>query len=271
MNGNGTQAEPYVVGTWDEFAQVFPTAQYIELGNDIQAPDLPTNITANYLVSLDGKGYSIVNMHNASGYAFEITRLLGATINITIKDVNFNNINCQGTGFLTVGGNETDASIRLKNVTFNGNLYCDKLMGMQPYVRSNMESVGGNIHTNNARFALGTFGNTSELRYGNFSIDYGNIEPDSGYTLYSTALTAYNTKFKINAPSTGNIYFGGCVYCAFTGKGNVQINSSSGINVVEDTLNIHSSSTGTNHSLSSTDMKNIQVLYDLGFPASGVI
>lgn len=272
MTGSGTQESPYIVTDWNELEQIFSTAQYIELGNDIQAPDLATNITADYLVSFDGKGHSIIGMHSTSGYAFTINRALGATINITIKDVNFNNINCQGAGFLSIGGNEGAGNyIRPKNVTFNGNLYCDRLIQSHTYVRTIMQSVGGNIHTNNAKFSLGSFANSSELRYGRFSIDYGYIEPDSGYSLYSNALTAYNTEFEINAPSNGNIYFGGCVYCTFKGKGNVWINSSSGVNVVEDTLSIHSSSTGTNHLLSTADIKNIQLLYDLGFPGSGVI
>ena len=271
MTGSGTQADPYVVETWNELEQVFSTAQYIELENDIQAPDLATNITAGYLVSLDGKGHSIVGMHNTSGYAFTFNRSSGGANNLTINDVSFNNINCQGTGFLHHGGTNDGGTMRFENVTFNGNLYCDRLMLTNTAGKTIMDSVGGNIHTNNGKFSLGTFANNSELRYGRFSIDYGYIEPDSGYSLYGSALTAYNTEFEIHAPSNGNIYFGGCVYCAFKGKGNVCINSSSGVNVVEDTLSIHSSSTGTNHLLSTADIKNVQVLYDLGFPVSGVI
>lgn len=271
MTGSGTQASPYIVTNWNELTEVFPTAQYIELDNDIQAPDLPTNITSGYLVSLDGKGHSIVGMHSTSNYAFEFNRTGGGANNLTIKDVSFNNINCQGTGFLYHGGTNDGGTMRFENVTFNGNLYCDRLMLTNTAGKTIMDSVGGNIHVNNGKFSLGTFANNSKLNYGCLRIDYGDIEPDSVYSLYGSTLTAYNTEFEINAPSNGNIYFGGCVYCAFTGKGNVWIISSSGVNVVEDTLNIHSSSTGTNHSLSTSDMKDVQVLYDLGFPVSGVI
>jgi hypothetical protein len=271
MTGNGTQASPYIVTDWNELAQVFPTAQYIELGNDIQAPDLSTSIAADYLASFDGKGHSIIGMYSTSGYVFTVN-IPRSNHEITIKDVNFNNINCQGTGILSINGSGFgEIYARFKNVTFNGNLYCDRLMHFYNDVKAIMQSVGGNIHTNNAEFSLGKFVGSSELHYGRFCIDYGDIEPDSDYSLYRSRLTAYNTEFEISAPSNGNIYFGGCAYCAFKGKGNVWIDSSSGINVVEDTLSIHSSSTGTNHLLSTADIKNVQVLYDLGFPVSGVI
>jgi hypothetical protein len=212
-----------------------------------------------------------MNIHNISGYAFTFYRASGGVNNLIIKDISFNNINCLGKGFLLHTGTNDGGTFRLRDVAFNGSLYCNELMGTNTFGRAIMYSVGGNIHTNNGKFSLGTFGNTSELNYGCLRIDYGNVEPDSDYSLYSNKLTAYNTIFEINAPTSGKIYFGGCVYCAFTGSGTVWINSASGINIVEDTLDIYSSSTGTNHQLSSSDIRDIQILYDLGFPVSGVV
>ena len=82
---------------------------------------------------------------------------------------------------------------------------------------------------------------------------------------------ADNVDFIIRAPENGKIYFGNCRYCSFIGNGNIKISSSSGVNVIADALNLDGNSTGDNHILPISDIKNVQVLYDLGFPASGVI
>jgi len=271
MTGSGTQANPYIVTTWEEFTQVFADAEYIELGSDIQASDYPVNIVASKLLSLDGKGHSITNIFSISDYAITFNKQLGGVFNLTIKDISFDNINCQGNGFIRIGGTNDGGVFRLNNVAFNGSLYCDMLINSNTWGTTIMDSVGGNIHTNTEKFSLGTFGNNSKLNYGCLRIDYGSVTPDSGYSLYSATLTAYNTIFEINAPAGGKIYFGGCIYCAFTGSGTVWIISASGINIVENTLDIYSSSTGTNYQLSSSDIRNIQVLYNLGFPVSGVV
>lgn len=271
MTGNGTQASPYIVTDWNELAQVFPTAQYIELGNDIQAPDLPTNLTADYLVSFDGKGHSIVGMHNTSGYAFTFDKQGGGAFYLTIKDVSFNNINCQGTGFLRVGGTNSGGTIRISGIVFNGNIYANEMCYINTWATSLLNGVGGYIHTNNANFKLAITGSsTSKLSNGNFTLDYGSIEPSPTYSVFDSP-TVENTVFKIKAPENGKIFFNKCKYCSFTGNGNIKIGSTAGINVVEDTLVLDEASTGTNQVLPIADIKNVQVLYDLGFPASGVV
>lgn len=270
MTGSGTQADPYVVGTWDELEQVFPTAQYIELGNDIQAPDLSTSIRARHLVSLDGKGHSIAGLYNASGYAMTFNATSGGYFSLNIKNIQFNNINCQGDGFIQMEGTIDRGYLSLQNAVFSGDLLCNNMLyiGTQNHVSAT--SVGGCIHTNAPAFKIATTGNNAYLTHGKFTLDYGNVEPSVTDSVIGIAL-ANNVEFNIRAPENGGVYFGNCRYCSFIGNGNIKIASNSGVNVIADTLNLDENSTGDNHVLPISDIKNVQVLYNLGFPASGVI
>ena len=270
MTGNGTQASPYVVGTWTELAQVFPTAQYIELGNDIQAPDLSTSITAGYLVSFDGKGHSITGVYNASGYALTFNKSSGGYFNLSIKNINFSNINCQGDGFINIGGTNDGGYIALQNVVFSGDLLCSKMLNVSSWHHVSATSVGGYIHTNAPAFKIAATGNYANLTHCKFTLDYGDAEPSPTNSVIGNML-ADNAEFNIRAPENGKIYFGNCRYCSFIGNGNIKISSSSGVNIIADTLNLDENSTGDNHVLPISDIKNVQVLYNLGFPASGVI
>lgn len=270
MIGNGTQASPYIVTDWNEFAQVFPTAQYIELGNDIQAPDLTTNIAAGYLVSLDGKGHSIAGLYNASGYALTFNKSSGGYFNLSIKNINFSNINCQGDGFVAIGGTNDGGTVSLQNVVFNGDLLCSKILNIATWHYVSAMSVGGYIHTNASAFKIAATGNYANLTHCKFTLDYGDVEPFSTNSVIGNML-ADNAEFNIRAPENGKIYFGNCRYCSFIGNGNIKILSSSGVNIIADTLNLDESSSGDNHVLPTADIKNVQVLYDLGFPVSGVV
>lgn len=270
MTGNGTQASPYIVTDWNELAQVFPTAQYIELGNDIQAPDLSTNITARYLVSLDGKGHSIAGLYNASGYALTFNKSGGGYFNLSIKNINFYNINCQGDGFIHINGTNDGGYINLQDAVFSGDLLCNNMLNIATWHHVSATSVGGYIHTNASAFKIATTGANAYLTHGKFTLDYGNIEPSLTNSVIDPAL-ADNVDFIIRAPENGGVYFANCRYCSFIGNGNIKIASNSGVNVVADTLSLDENSTGDNHILPISDIKNVQVLYDLGFPASGVI
>ena len=270
MTGNGTQASPYVVISWAELAQVFPTAQYIELGNDIQAPDLATSITAGYLVSLDGKGHSIAGLYNASGYALTFNKSGSGYFNLNIKNIQFNNINCQGDGFIQINGTNDGGYISLQNTVFSGDLLCGNMLNIATWHHVSATSVGGYIHTNAPAFKIATTGTYAHLTHGKFTLDYGSIEPSSTNSVIGSAL-ADNVDFIIQAPESGKIYFANCRYCSFIGNGNIKIASNSGVNVIADTLNLDGNSTGDNHVLPTADIKNVQILYNLGFPASGVV
>lgn len=270
MTGSGTQADPYVVGTWDELAQVFPTAQYIELANDIQAPDLSTSITGRYLVSLDGKGHSIAGLYNASGYAMTFNATSDGYFNLNIKNIQFNNINCQGNGFIRMEGTIDRGYLSLQNAVFSGDLLCNNMLYISTWNQVSATSVGGYIHTNAPAFKIATTGANACLAHGKFTLDYGDIEPSLTNSVIGSAL-ADNIEFIIRAPENGGLYFANCRYCSFIGSGNIKIASKSGVNVIADTLNLDENSTGDNHVLPIADIKNVQVLYNLGFPASGVI
>lgn len=270
MTGSGTQASPYIVTDWNELAQVFPTAQYIELGNDIQAPDLTTNITAGYLVSFDGKGHSIAGLYNASGYALTFNKSSGGYFNLSIKNINFYNINCQGDGFIHINGTNDGGYINLQNAVFSGDLLCNNMLDIMTRHSVSATGVGGYIHTNAPAFKIAATGSNAHLAHGKFTLNYGNIEPLLTNSVIGSAL-ADNVEFIIRAPENGKIYFAKCQYCSFIGNGNIKITSNSGVNVIADTLNLDENSTGDNHILTIADMKNVQVLYDLGFPVSGVV
>lgn len=262
MTGNGTQASPYIVTNWNELAQVFPTAGYIELGNDIQAPDDTANLSSggSRLNVLDGKGHSISGLYTALGNAIAING------NAVIRNISFSNINCQGDNFLFIGG---AYSVELDNVTFSGNVFSKKLINIGGGASSLLKNCGGNIHANSSDFTL-TSVNYATIRNSKFTLDYGDIAPSPTYSVTTEALLN-NVEFIIRAPENGGLYFKSCVYCSFIGNGNIKILSNYGVNVIADTLNLDENSTGDNHVLSIPDLKNVQVLYDLGFPVSGVI
>lgn len=269
MTGSGTQADPYVVGTWDELAQVFPTAQYIELGNDIQAPDDTANLSSGTITLkvLEGKGYSISGLYTASGNAIAINGNAGDGYHPIIRNISFSNINCLGDNFLFFDGTRY---ADLDNVTFSGNIFSGNLMGAT-HCSALLKSCGGNVHVNSPDFTLMSAKfYSATIRHCKFTLDYGSIEPSPTYSIISSAV-ADNVEFNIRAPENGGIYFGNCRYCSFIGNGNIKISSSSGVNVIADTLNLDRNSTGDNHVLPISDIKDVQVLYNLGFPVSGVI
>lgn len=268
MTGNGTQVSPYIVTDWNELAQVFPTAQYIELGNDIQAPDDTANLSSGVstLKVLDGKGYSISGLYTASGNAIAINGNAQYAYQPIIRNISFSNINCQGDSFLFIGG---ASSVELDNATFSGNVFSKKLINIGGGASSLLKNCGGNIHANSSDFTLISV-NYATIRNNKFTLDYGTIAPSPTYSVTSEAFLD-NVLFIIRAPENGKLYFKNCRYCSFIGDGNIKILSNYGPNIIADTLNLDGDSTGDNHVLSISDIKNVQVLYDLGFPVSGVI
>ena len=269
MTGNGTQASPYIVTNWDELAQVFPTAQYVELANDIQAPDDTANLSSGTITlkMLDGKRHSISGLYTASGNAISINGNAGDWYHPIIRNISFSNINCQGDNFLFFDGTRY---ADLDNVTFSGNIFSGNLMGTTR-CSALLKSCGGNVHVNSPDFTLMSANFfSSTIRNGKFTLDYGSVEPSPANSVISSAL-ADNVDFIIRAPENSEIYFGNCRYCAFIGSGNIKIASNSGVNVIADTLSLDEASTGDNHVLPVSDIKDVQVLYDLGFPSSGVI
>lgn len=101
MTGTGTQADPYVVETMSEFcAKVEEAGVYIELAGDLDCVDwLPPNV--KYTVAcnqIDGKGYSIKNMHlDRTTYPIAILFYLAPTNqNGVMKNLHWKNIYLNG-------------------------------------------------------------------------------------------------------------------------------------------------------------------------------
>lgn len=273
MTGNGTQASPYIVTNWNEFAQVFQASsesKYIELGADIIAPDTPVNLTSvsRGISQLDGKGYSIVGLTTNEGYALTFSGSGTYVYQPTIKNIAFNNTNCQGTGFIRLPNTHT---INLNNVVVNGDILTSSVIETNAYFKS--ISCGGNIHINSPDFKLINLtesGSGRTMSFNKWTVDYGNISPSIDNDFLSTNISADNCEFNIRCSTDNSVNFGNVRYCAFYGNGSVKINAQ-GVNVIEDTLTLDAGSTGDNHVLPISDVKNVQVLYNLGFPSSGVI
>lgn len=274
MTGTGTQADPYVVGTWDDLVYVFEhgSLSYAELANDIYAPDEPTNVTSgkNPISSLDGKNHRIIGLTTTSGFAITINTDSGYYYWGNIKNLVFDNCNIQGDGVIRVNSGQR---LDLSHVTFNGSFFVSSLISANSAYGINY--CGGNIHVNNPSFQLSTYNwnDAINMKFNKWCVDYGLVSPDINNDFLGNQVIANNSKFEVYIPDNGNkLNFNNISYCHIKGNGaGIKITSTSGVNVVENTIPVDVTSTGDNHSLSTSDIKNIQLLYDLGFPASGVV
>lgn len=273
MAENETRSTVYTVSTWSEFAEAFQssgTGKQIELAADIIAPDTPVNLTSvsSGVSVIDGKGHSIVGLTTTTGYALTFTGNSQYVYQPTIKNIAFNNTNCQGTGFIRLPDTHT---VILNNVVVNGNILANSVIETDGYFKS--VSCGGNIHINSPDFKLINLASGSSnktLSFNKWTVDYGNISPSANNDFLSSNISTDNCEFNIHADNTNSVNFGNARYCAFYGSGSVKINGQ-GVNVIEETLTLDAGSTGDNHVLPIADIKNVQVLYNLGFPTSGVV
>ena len=260
MTGNGTQASPYIVTNWNELAQVFPTAGYIELGNDIQAPDvLYEKLESSTLRSIDGKGYAIV------GITAIDTSCLKFRASMNLKNISFLSINVSSNvSFLDFSGSDNT----IDNVVFSGFANCAYLI--YSTVLQSSKSFGCNLHTGRGDFKLFNITSNSALGHSNIDIDYGTVVPTVGNAFTPSTLKINNTLLKINAPSDGTINIGSLNYGKVTGHGKIKISTCPNITVVEDSIALDNASSANCISMPKSDM-TIGNLYNLGFPASGVI
>ena len=280
MTGNGTQAEPYIVTTWEEFIQAVSVGSYIKLGNDINAPDTATNLNMDNVRSLDGDGHAICNLYIESGYGLHWGKTNYIMHSVYITNTSFLNTNSQGNGLIctNVYG---DYRTKINKVVISGFFSDGDIIhiGNQDGADDgNVSQAGFNIRTSSSSLKLVAFNRANAYIFTslpcsfiNAKIDYGNVEISADSTpLKVTSLV--NSKIELNFPTDGNIIsLDNLKYCAVIGNGaGVKITSTQGINIVEDTLPIDTNSTGTNYLLSTADIKNQQVLYNLGFPCSGI-
>ena len=270
--GTGSRSDPRIVYDWSELANAFQNYNYIELGADIDAPQESASLAGgrDRVLSLDGKGFSIINLFTLSGSAISINANAQYVFQPIIKNISFVNINCQADNFLKFSGVYT---VRMENIVFSGSVFANSLIYSDSDNGGYVRSCGANIHTNNPQFKLISYGHYSNSTVNNteWGVDYGNIAPDDTTPLINSTLVS-NTLIRLRAPTTGQIAIGECRYCAFSGEGKIKITSSSPyVNLIENTLTLDNASTGNNHVLSPTEIRDIQTIYDLGFPASGVV
>ena len=280
MTGTGTQSDPYIVTTWEEFIQAINAGSYIKLGNDINAPNAATRVNMDNVKSLDGDGHAIYNLFIESGYGLHWGRISYISHSVYISNISFLNVNSQGDGLIYTYVYDSYIT-KINNVVISGFFSDGDIIHISNRDGSddgNVSQTGFNIKTNSSSLKLVAFNRPSAYMYTslpcsfiNAKIDYGSIEISADSTpLKVTSLD--NSKIELNFPTDGNIInLDNLKYCAIIGNGaGVKITSTQGINIVENTLPIDTNSTGTNYSLSTADIKNQQVLYNLGFPCSGI-
>lgn len=132
ISGNGTQASPYVVTTWNELVEVIAVGNYIELGTDIQAPDTSVSINMDKVYSFDGKGYTIRGLKIYNGAAFEWTEnCTGITI-VNISNIVFEDVTCTDSGVIKALRPNLSSSYktRLENLTVNGRFSGDYIFSL---------------------------------------------------------------------------------------------------------------------------------------------
>ena len=258
MTGNGTQSSPYIVTNWNELAQVFPTAQYIELGNDIQAPDvLYETLRSSTLRSIDGKGYAIVGItvtDNIGCFFFNAP--------MKLKNISFLSINVSSNSSLL---DFSGSSNTIDNVVVNGFANCAYLIYSTILISS--KSFGCTLHTGRGDFKLFNITNNSALGYSNINVDYGTVVPTVDNVFTPNTLKIHNTLLKINAPSDNSINIASLNYGKVTGHGKIKISTCQNITVVENSITLDNTSSANCISMPKSDM-TIDNLYNLGFPAS---
>ena len=258
MTGNGTQASPYIVTNWNELAQVFPTAQYIELGNDIQAPDvLYETLKSLTLRSIDGKGYAIIGI--------TVTDNIGCLFfnaPMILKNISFLNINVSSNSSLL---DFSGSSNTIDNVVISGFANCAYLI--YSTILKSSKSFGCNLHIGRGDFKLFNITNNSALGYSNIDIDYGTVVPTVDNVFTPNTLKMHNTSLKINAPSDGTINISSLNYGIITGHGKIKIPTCQNITVIEDSITLDNTSSANCISMPKSDM-TIGNLYNLGFPAT---
>lgn len=92
MTGTGTQADPYIVGTWDELVTACGSySVYVRLGTDIDMNDeypegLTTYLTIN-CTEIDGDGNSILNLRYTGDYLISTSNTSGVCKNLNFKNM----------------------------------------------------------------------------------------------------------------------------------------------------------------------------------------
>ena len=274
LGGSGTSSDPYIVHDWAELLEAFNgiSGHYIELANDIEAPAEPVTVQAKKTQSLDGKGYSIKNIHHTSNDAAISFGASSGNIsgNKYLKNIKFTNLYI--TNGYCVWVRSTNGNGYINDVSFWGRvdggtlIWASNTSPYGPYAYINR--IAANIETGNGNFYFlkNYFDTNGTISNGNVKVKYINCSPQNALTTWSWS----NTLFDIIAENTATkVNLGNSLSnCCVIGKGSgVTFTSGSGSNVVESTLPLPDPAPSHTYSLSTADIKNAQKLHDdYGFP-----
>ena len=273
LGGSGTSSDPYIVHGWSELLQAFDgiSGNYVELANNIEAPDESVTVWAKKTLSLDGKGFAINNLHHSGSDA---AVNLGADSDGVsgdryLKNINFTNVYL--TGGYCIRLRPSSGSGIIKNIGFSGRVDSGTLIraayepAYGPWVDYN--GIAANIETGTGavRIVVNQWGNTATISNGNIRVKYLNCSPQTALTDWSWS----NTLFDITAENANTaVNLGNNINnCCVIGKGSgVSYTTASGKNIVENTLPV-TTVAGVVYSLTTAQMKDAQYLHDtVGFP-----
>lgn len=278
LGGSGESSDPYIVHDWSELLEAFNgvSGNYIELANDIEAPDDPVTANGDKTISLDGKGFAINNLHHATdGYAAISMRYNSGSYvdgHRYLKNIKFTNIYITG-GYCiwALAGGSDHRQFYIENVSFSGRVDSGTLIrGAQSSMYgpwTNIERIAVNIETGigNVRIASYEPEDKPSISNGNIRVKYLNCSPQSALSSWDWS----NTLFDITTDTEASVVNLGrnISNCAVIGKGSgVSYTSASGKNIVENTLPV-TTVAGVVYSLTTAQMKDAQYLHDtVGFP-----
>lgn len=276
ITGSGTSSAPYIVHDWGELLQAFNgvSENFIELANDIEAPEEAVSVSTTKVHTLDGKGYVINNLchSGANSAAITLAAPQGQQVERWIKNISFKNLYLSGGYAIDI--NPNNGADVVMNVGFSGRVDNATLIRAAyqdwPRINVDVQKIAANIETStgNCKILVNQYSGTNDkntIYYGNIRVKYLNCSPQTALTDWSWS----NTLFDITAENANTaVNLGNNINnCCVIGKGSgVSYTTASGKNIVENTLPV-TTVAGVVYSLTTAQMKDAQYLHDtVGFP-----
>ena len=276
IGGSGTSSDPYIVHDWAELLEAFNgvSENYIELANDIEAPEEAVSVSTTKVHTLDGKGYAINNLYHSGtdNAALTLATPSGQQVERWIKNISFKNLYLTGGYAIDIDPNN-GADI-VMNVGFSGRVDNAALIRASfqysPRINVDVQKIAANIETStgNCKILVNRYSGANDkgtISYGNIRVKYLKCSPQTALTDWSWS----NTLFDITAENANTVVNLGnnISNCCVIGKGSgVSYTTASDKNIVEDTLPV-TTIAGVVYSLSTAQMKDAQYLHDtVGFP-----
>lgn len=276
LGGSGESSDPYIVHDWGELLQAFNgvSENFIELANDIEAPEGDVSVSTTKVHTLDGKGYAINNLCHlgANSAAITLAAPQGQQVERWIKNISFKNLYLSGGYAIDI--NPNDGADVVRNVGFSGRVDNAALMKVRyqdsPRINVDVQKIAANIETStgDCKILVNQYSGANDkntIRNVNIRVKYLNCSPQTALTDWSWS----NTLFDITAENANTaVNLGNNINnCCVIGKGSgVSYTTATGKNIVENTLPV-TTVAGVVYSLTTAQMKDAQYLHDtVGFP-----